>query len=114
MHAADALLALVSHVCACSYACVCVCACTHALMFCVRMRVRCVCARVCMSTCTVESVCFSPDNTILASCGIDLRPSMAKEQYMLLTPDLQDALPRQSSVVKWDLECWLMMRMKSR
>mmetsp|Transcript_66962 Transcript_66962/g.108585 ORF Transcript_66962/g.108585 Transcript_66962/m.108585 type:complete len:735 (+) Transcript_66962:441-2645(+) len=63
---------------------------------------------------TVESVCFSPDNTILASCGIDLRPSMAKEQYMLLTPDLQDALPRQSSVVKWDLERWLMMRMKSR
>lgn len=63
---------------------------------------------------TVESLCFSPDNTILASCGLDLRPSMAMDQYMLLTPEQQDAMPRKSSVVKWDLERWLMLRMKKR
>jgi WD40 repeat protein len=62
----------------------------------------------------VESLTFSPDNTALTSCGVDIRPSIPKEEYMLLTPEEQEAMPRRCSVVKWDLERWIMQRMKTR
>lgn len=62
----------------------------------------------------VEGLAFSPDNTVLTSSGIDIRPSIPMEEYMLLTSEQQEAMPRRCSVVKWDLERWMMQRMKSR
>ena len=62
----------------------------------------------------VEAMCFSPSNTVLCSCGIDLRPSIPMQEYMLLSPDAQEALPRKGSVINWDLERWIMLRMKKR
>ena len=62
----------------------------------------------------VEGLGFSPENTVLSSCGIDLRPSIPMQEYMLLSPDAQEALPRKGSVINWDLERWIMLRMKKR
>ena len=62
----------------------------------------------------VEAITFSPCNTVLCSCGIDLRPSIPMQEYMLLSPDQQESLPRKGSVINWDLERWIMLRMKKR
>jgi hypothetical protein len=62
----------------------------------------------------VEGLCFSPSNTVLASSGIDLKPAVATDESVQLSPEEQEKMPRLSSVVLWDLERWIMVRMKSR
>jgi WD40 repeat protein len=62
----------------------------------------------------VEGLCFSPNNTVLASSGIDLKPAVATDESVQLSPEEQEKMPRLSSVVLWDLERWIMVRMKSR
>jgi WD40 repeat protein len=62
----------------------------------------------------VEGLCFSPSNTTLTSCGIDLKPTGTTDDYKQLSPEAQEKMPRSSSVIMWDLERWIMLRMKSR
>jgi WD40 repeat protein len=62
----------------------------------------------------VEGLCFSPSNTTLASSGLDLKSACTTDEVMHLSPDAQEKVPRMSSVVMWDLERWIMLRMKSR
>jgi len=51
---------------------------------------------------------------VLASSGIDLKPAVATDESVQLSPEEQEKMPRLSSVVLWDLERWIMVRMKSR
>ena len=42
-----------------------------------------------MLTYTVESLCFTPNNTVLTSCGVDLKPLVKMEEFNMLTPEQQ-------------------------